>query len=67
MALQPWIPVCDWFYGTFAAGIGIRMRECENALGKMAMTPTSEVYEVNAARPVGPYNLPITYTDDRCR
>lgn len=59
------MPVCDWFYGTFASGLGIR--ECGHALGKMAMTPTSEVYEINSARPTGPYNLPITYTDDRCR
>ena len=32
----------------------------------MPMSRASEVYEINAARPIGPYNLPVTYMDDDC-
>ena len=63
MALHTWTPFCHDFYGGFARDLSPR---CELALAKMPMDHASEVYEINAARPIGPYNLPVTYTDDHC-
>ena len=63
MALHTWVPFCHDFYGFFAQ---VLSTPCELALAQMPTSGASEVYEINAARPIGPYNLPITYMDHDC-
>ena len=61
--LYPFVPFCNAYYGRWE----FNGTTCEPALAKMPRSDALEVYGVNSARPVGPYNLPVTYDDIDCK
>ena len=64
MALvHPFVPNCHVYYGHW----GYNRTACEPALAKMPKSEAPEVYAVNPGRPVGHYNLPVTYENSDCK
>lgn len=64
MALvHPFVPICHVYYGHWE----YNRAACDPALAKMPKSEALEVYAADLGRPVGPYNLPVTYEDSDCK